>query len=134
MGATVTRQAVASLADVVIQGGALAFLYGYLLRALGADKVGLWAVVFSIAAIGRGADLGLSRGLIRFVPLQTDDPLRSPDLVDSAVVGTMVLLAPVCLVSAAALWFVIPFSVHSSLHEAQALIPWALVLLAVMTM
>ena len=134
MGATVTRQAVASLADVVIQGVALAFLYGYLLRALGADQVGLWAVVFSIAAIGRGADLGLSRGLIRYLPLQTDDPRRSPDLVDSAVVGTLVLLAPLCLVSAAALWFVMPLTIHSSLHDAQALVPWALVLLAAMTM
>lgn len=134
MGATVTRQAVASLVDVVIQGVALAFLYGYLLRALGADQVGLWAVVFSIAAIGRGADLGLSRGLIRYLPLQTDDPRRSPDLVDSAVVGTLVLLAPLCLVSAAALWFVMPLTIHSSLRDAQALVPWALVLLAAMTM
>jgi O-antigen/teichoic acid export membrane protein len=134
MGATVTRQAVASLADVVIQGVALAFLYGYLLRALGADQVGLWAVVFSIAAVGRGADLGLSRGLIRYLPLQTDDPRRSPDLVDSAVVGTLVLLVPLCLVSAAALWFVMPLTIHGSLHDAQALVPWALVLLAAMTM
>jgi O-antigen/teichoic acid export membrane protein len=133
MGATITRQAVASLADVVIQGVALAFLYGYLLRVLGADQVGLWAVVFSIAAIGRGADLGLSRGLIRYLPLQTDHPRRSPDLVDSAVVGTLVLLAPLCLVSAAALWFVMPLTVHN-LHDAQALVPWALVLLAAMTM
>lgn len=134
MHPTVTRQAIASLADVVIQGVALAFLYGYLLRALGSDQVGLWAVVFSIAAIGRGADLGLSRGLIRYLPLQTNDPRRSPDLVDTAVVGTLVLLAPLGLVSAAALWFLIPLSVHGSLHDAQALIPWALVLLAVMTM
>ncbi|WP_035677569.1 oligosaccharide flippase family protein [Bradyrhizobium liaoningense] len=134
MRATVTRQAIASLADVVIQGVALAFLYGYLLRSLGSDQVGLWAVVFSIAAIGRGADLGLSRGLIRYLPLQTDAPRRSPDLVDSAVVGTLVLLAPLGLVSAAALWFLIPLSVQASVHEAQALVPWALVLLAVMTM
>jgi O-antigen/teichoic acid export membrane protein len=37
-------------------------------------------------------------------------------------------------VSAAALWFVMPLTIHSSLQDAQALVPWALVLLAAMTM
>jgi O-antigen/teichoic acid export membrane protein len=32
------------------------------------------------------------------------------------------------------LWFGMPLTIHSSLHDAQALVPWALVLLAAMTM
>lgn len=129
MSATQSRQAYLLVLDVGLQGVALAVLYGFVLRVLGAEYLGIWAIVMSIAVAGRVADLGLSRGLVRFVPLEEGTPHRVNALIDAAVVGTFIMAVPTVLLAGTALWFGLPMFLEGDFELAKDLVPWTLVFL-----
>ena len=134
MPKSIARQAFLSVCDVAIQGISLLLLYAFLIRTLSIPELGVWAIVSSGAAVGRAWDLGLGRGLIRYVPQQSSEPVRVAQLFDSAVAGSILVIIPVVMMAALALWLGLPLAFSERLADAMDLVPWALGLLAAMLM
>lgn len=160
MTASVKTQTLLTAGDVLLQGVALFVLYAFLLRVVGAEILGVWAIVFSVASAGKFIDIGLGRGLIRYIPLvsRTAAPVTDPDdggpmgansllagttedvsgstpsrLLDAALVGTAALLIPIVVIAGAALYTAVPYLTAGRAADAMELVPWAVVLLAVGT-
>ena len=57
----------ATLAQTIVLGGTLFFLYRYLLDVLGPEKLGVWSVVLASTSMTKIANLGLSGSVVKFV-------------------------------------------------------------------
>lgn len=62
----VARNVVFTVANAVGSGISLFFLYRYLLTTLGAEQVGVWAVVAAIASVSKLSELGFAGGAVKY--------------------------------------------------------------------
>jgi len=126
----IARNAVASVAQVVISALILFLLYRAILEMLGVERLGIWSVVLATASASRIAELGLSASVTRFVA-----KYRAQG--DEEAVGYVVQTAAL---SIAILLVVILFPVYSLLNvlfeqlfsdevlgEARMLLPYAMI-------
>ena len=73
----------------------LLFLYGVLLRTLGPDTLGLWSLVLATTSVSRLAELGFSRGVVKFVAQHyaRKDREQAALTIETSVVSMAVLMA-----------------------------------------
>lgn len=64
------RNASLAALQVVAVSCTLLLVYHYLVRRLGVEAIGVWAVVFALTAFGRVVDVGFSQGVTRFVAVE----------------------------------------------------------------
>jgi O-antigen/teichoic acid export membrane protein len=124
------RNALASIAQVIISAGILFELYRFLIRQLGAEQIGVWSLVLASTAVARLADLGLGAGVIKSVA--GDIGSRAPDSAARTVGMTVLLMALglglVCVVLYPLLWkFLVDLvPTAEALGPARELLPYAL--------
>lgn len=70
-------------------------LYFFLIRVLGAEKVGLWSLVLATASAASLGGLGLSGGMVKFVSkyLALDDPGKAAACLETGAISVAVLIA-----------------------------------------
>lgn len=128
--ATPSRNAAASVAQVVISALIMFLLYRALLRMLGAERLGIWSVVLATASASRIGDLGLSASVTRFVAKYR---ARGDDEAAGCVVQTAALSVAALLGCALFLAYPLLHLLFERLFAGQALIesrhllPYALV-------
>ncbi|UCF19436.1 MAG: oligosaccharide flippase family protein, partial [Gemmatimonadota bacterium] len=115
--------------QVCVVGGSLFFLYHYLVRAIGIEKVGIWAIVLASTSVGRVANLGFAGSVVKFVAkyaAQGEHDSVSKILQTTLItIATVVGLALFLLYPAAVA--VLPKLVESwAVDDALSLLPWAL--------
>ena len=61
------KNAAMAVLQVIVLGGILFFLYRFLLRSIGVEKMGIWSLVLASTSLTRVANLGLSGSVVKFV-------------------------------------------------------------------
>lgn len=56
-----------SAVQTVVSAALLFFLYRFLLKQLGAEQLGIWAIVLASTSVGRLTDMGLAGAIVKFV-------------------------------------------------------------------
>ncbi len=91
--------AVVSAVQVIVVGGAFFLLYPFLLRSLGEDLFGVWAVVLATTSASAIANLGLAGSTLKFVAqyLARDEQAYVDTLIQTALLtigGVLLVLLP----------------------------------------
>ena len=126
----VIRNAGMTIAQVMVSGVILFFLYRYLLNTIGVAKLGVWSVVMATASTSRMSELGLSGSVVKFVAKYRArlDVLRVSEVIQTAVISTAILLGVMLgLLFPFFSWllkFVIP---ASDLADGLAILPYMLI-------
>ena len=63
---SVSRNAVMAVVQAVTTGGVLFLFYRYLLKAIGPEQVGVWAVVLATASTSRISEMGFTGSAVKF--------------------------------------------------------------------
>lgn len=61
------RNASLTVAQVMLSAIFLFTVYKYLLKAIGAEQMGIWSIVMALSSVARSTDLGFAGGMTRFV-------------------------------------------------------------------
>lgn len=126
----VIRNAGMTIAQVMVSGVILFFLYRYLLNTIGVAKLGVWSVVMATASASRMSELGLSGSVVKFVAKYRArlDVFRVSEVIQTAVISTAILLGVMLgLLFPFFSWllkFVIP---SSDLADGLAILPYTLI-------
>lgn len=131
----ISKNIVATVAQVVVTGVVFFVLYRYLYDRLGVEQIGVWSLVLAATAVSRIGELGLSAGVVRFVAqaFGRGDAQRAADVVQTVALTLGVLMATLLMVCyplvALVLGYFLP--VHG-IPAALGILPYAMVSLWVM--
>lgn len=127
----VLLNALASAAQVVVNGIVLFFLFRFLLDTIGVDDFGVWAVVLATTSMNHIANLGFSGSAVKFVAKYRalDDPDRVDKVVQTSIVSLALFLVPVLAAAYPILFWLLGLIIEpaSKLPAAQSILPYALI-------
>lgn len=126
----VVRSASFAAAQVIVGGVVLFFLYGYLLRQLGPELMGVWAAVLGVSSISRISELGLSAGMVKFVSqyLSRHDHKSAGLAIQTALISVGALFAVVLFTFYPAVEWILRKAIPAlMILPALEILPWALV-------
>lgn len=112
-----------------VSGVILFVQYRYLLRTLGAEKLGIWSIVLATASASRISELGLAGSVTRFVAryLGCGEQVQAAVVVETAVLTIAAVLGVTLLIVYPGLaWIIAYVFPPRALGDAYALLPLAL--------
>jgi len=125
-----SKNAIASVAQVVISAFILFELYRFLMRHLGVEQIGVWSLVMASTAIARLSEFGLGGGVVKFVAgdLGGQQTERATRTISMAVVAIAGVVGAACLALYPVLQVMLAKIVTDPvmLTPANALLPYAL--------
>lgn len=131
----ISKNVVATVAQVVVSGVVFFILYRYLYDRLGVEQIGVWSLVLAATSISRIGDLGLSAGVVRFVAqaLGRGDTQRAADVVQTVALTLGLFMAILLLVGYPLfVWALGYFLPAHGVPIALSILPYALMSLWVM--
>ena len=123
------RNAAMAVAQVLVSGIVLFLLYRYLLRALGPERIGIWAIVLASASASRISELGFSGSAVKFTAryLARGEPGKAAEVIQTTAVTIGAVLACVLALGYGVLvWLVGKLIPAASVPAALAILPHAL--------
>lgn len=118
-----------SVAQALTVGAVYFFLFRFVLRQLGVDKLGVWSIVLATTSVGQVANLGLSGGVVKFVAsyLARNDRRAVCEIIQTATLS----IAAVTGVAALALfpiarWVIVMILPETQHYDAIAILPYSL--------
>lgn len=118
-----------SILQVAISGLTVFFLYRYLLDTIGADRLGIWALVLAASGTVQAANLGMSGSIIKHIA--DYEAQKNPEKIGLAVqtaalsIGAFGLLFALALLPTADYYFRFSLS-KNDYHDAMSILPQAL--------
>lgn len=87
------KDSFASILEQLVVGATFFVLYGYLIRVVGAEQLGVWSLVMVSVNLGQLANLGIASGLIRSVAKSEGDGDRDATVaaIDTALLLTLAI-------------------------------------------
>ncbi len=122
--------AVTTSAQVIASAAILFFLYRFLIRAIGMERLGIWSLVLATTSIVALAHQGFSTSIIKFVAKYAarKESLNISQLIQTAAISAAVAVGAIAMalypIARWILAFVIP---RPRLFEAYVILPFALV-------
>ena len=119
-----------SIVQVIISGILLFILYKFLLKTLGSELFGLWALILGLTSVSQIADFGFSASLTKFVAKYDSlkDEVKISRLTQTAVVSTAVSSFVVLLAIYPLIKFLLLRTVNPEFADiAQKIIPLSLI-------
>ncbi|ESQ89442.1 oligosaccharide flippase family protein [Asticcacaulis benevestitus] len=123
------KNTIFSIAEVVLNGIGLFFIYKNVVSSLGVKMLGVWSLVLATTAFGRLADVGISAGLARFVAreLAKDNPDAVTTYVQTAMISVAGIMGILTLIAYWPIYFALKIALSGSeLELARSIIPFAL--------
>jgi O-antigen/teichoic acid export membrane protein len=130
------KNALFSVAQVVLSAFVLFEFYRLLTRHLGVDDIGLWSLVMASTAVARMSEFGLGGGVVKFVAgdIGAGKPGQAARTVAMAVVMVAPVVSMACIALYPALESVLGHAVpEHAIPAALALLPYALAALVAAT-
>jgi O-antigen/teichoic acid export membrane protein len=121
--------AVTTSAQVVASAAILFFLYRFLIRSIGMERLGIWSLVLATTSIVALAHQGFSTSIIKFVAKYAarEERLNVSLLIQTAAISAAVAVAAIAIalypIARWILSFVVP---RPNLFDAYAILPFAL--------
>jgi O-antigen/teichoic acid export membrane protein len=96
---SVSRNAVMAVVQAVTTGGVLFLFYRYLLKAIGPEQVGVWAVVLATASTSRISEMGFTGSAVKFTAkyVARGEPNQAAEVVQTTYITIGVLV--VCVLA-----------------------------------
>ena len=127
----VLRNTVVAALQAVVTGLTLFFLYRYLLDALGAESLGVWALVLATTSTASLANLGIATSTTKFVAqyLAREQAASANKIIQTATITVALILALLLPLLLPLFSKILPFFVQSEarLPEAFLILPYALI-------
>lgn len=121
--------ALTTFAQVIGNAAVLFFLYRFLIRTIGVERLGIWSLVLATTSVVTLANQGLSTSIVKFVAKYAARE-KAEDvsaLIQTAVISTVLALIVVSAgLYPGARWVLKVVLPHASLSEAYAILPFAL--------
>ena len=97
----VAKNAVLSIAQIVVSGIVLFILYRYLLDKLGAAQLGIWSLVFATVSVSRISELGLSGSALKFVAQYRaqNNVKKASGVIQTALISIAVFMSLILLIA-----------------------------------
>lgn len=127
--ASLRKNALFSVAEVLLNGLGLFFIYKNVVSTLGVSLLGVWSLVLATTAFGRLADVGISAGLARFVAReQAKGEAGSPQsYIETGMLSVASIMGVLTLVAYWPIYFALGIALHDQqLALAREIIPYAL--------
>jgi len=125
----IRKNAIFSVAEVVLNGLALFFIYKNVVSTLGVSLLGVWSLVLATTAFGRLADVGISAGLARFVAreLAKGETGVPQHYIETGMLSVAGIMGVLTLVAYWPIYFALGIALHGhQLDLARQIIPYAL--------
>ncbi len=118
-----------AVAQVAVSGAVLFLLYRYLLRTIGAEQVGVWAVVLATASISKIGEIGLAGSAVKYTAkyLALGDKVKASEVIQTTSLAIGAVLA--CVLAAGyplVVWLLERVVPSSHIADALAIIPYAM--------
>jgi O-antigen/teichoic acid export membrane protein len=97
----ILTNAIFSVAQVLVIGGTLFFLYRFLIGTIGIERVGIWSLVLATTSVANIANLGLSGSIVKFVARYNaqNDHKTVSDAIQTASVSIAVVIALILVIA-----------------------------------
>jgi len=128
--------AIMSVVQVIVTGGALFILYRFLLNTIGIEQLGIWSVVLATTSVANIANLGLSASVVKFVAkyLARGEEKIVASVIQTSCISIGILIGLILLVAYPfANWLLSLVIPTTGLKEALSILPYALISLWIMT-
>ncbi|HEY3347132.1 MAG TPA: oligosaccharide flippase family protein [Nitrospirota bacterium] len=132
---TILLNALTSVFQVIVTGGSLFLLYGFLLKKIGVDRLGIWSVVVATTSLANVANLGFSGSVIKFVSkyLAREERGIASRIVQTALVSVTLIVGIVFIAAYPIIGLILKGVVPAGrLPEALMILPFTFVSLWVM--
>jgi O-antigen/teichoic acid export membrane protein len=129
MKSRLVTNATASVVQVLLSGAVMFLLYRFLLARLGAESLGVWAVLLATTSISRLSELGISGSVVPFVSryFAREDSARAISVIETAVLTTIVATSVLLFAAYPLIRLILGLVLPSSqLPIALSLLPYAL--------
>jgi len=136
MKETLKRNGIFSLLQVLVTGVAYFFLYKYLLASVGAELLGVWALVLASVSSARLSDLGFSSSVVKFVAKYKakGDVLKAGEITETALITVFSVILIVSLLVYYPIQVILGYLVpEEKISFALLLLPYALTSLCINT-
>ncbi|MDP1663610.1 MAG: oligosaccharide flippase family protein [Methylobacter sp.] len=129
-GNRLTRNAIMAVAQVVVSGGVLFLLYRYLLRTIGSEQVGIWAIVLATVSASRISEMGFTGSAVKYTAkyIARGDKNKASEVIQTTAVTIGVVLA--CVLAGGyplITWMMGKLIPLQHISDALAILPYALV-------
>lgn len=127
---SVTRNAGMAVIQTLVSGGALFLLYRYLLREIGSDQVGVWAIVLATASASRISEMGFAGSAVKFTAqyIARGESDRAAEIIQTTVITIGLMLAGMLAIGYPVILLLMAKIVPAGhLRAAYAILPYALV-------
>jgi O-antigen/teichoic acid export membrane protein len=126
---TVFLNALTTSLQVIASAAILFFLYRFLIRSIGMERLGIWSLVLGTTSIVALAHQGFSTSIVKFVAMHSarEDPAEVSLLIQTAIISAALLVAVIAAgLYPVARWVLALVVPRASLAEAVAILPFAL--------
>lgn len=128
-GEQISRNAKWAIAQTIISAVVLFVLYRFLLNELGAEKLGLWALILASTSLAKIGELGFSSATLRFVGkyVGASQPDAAAEILETALLSIALPFAMLLAIAVPSIGFILSWFVPEQ-HMADALVilPWAM--------
>ena len=121
--------AIMSVAQVVVISGILFVLYGFLLKTIGVENLGIWSVVLSTTSVAGIANFGLSGSVVKFVAkyVARSEGEAVAGVIQTALISIAVAGGLILLIAYPLVHFILGLVMPSnSLEKAFSILPYAI--------
>lgn len=118
-----------AVAQTIVVGITLFFLYSYLLQVLGSEKLGMWSLILASTSLARVANLGLSGSAVKFVAKYAarNDLEAVSQVLQTTLITVGLAMAVVLLVFYSLAPSILAlFMENSAMKDALSILPYAL--------
>ncbi len=115
--------------QVAITSCVLFFLYGYLLKRLGAEALGVWTLLMAATSLANISNLGLAGSLVTFVSKYqaTNDNANTVSAIETTILTLALFLGAVGLILWPIVYYVLDWLIPSNrIIEARAILPYSM--------
>lgn len=125
----IRKNSIYSVAEVLLNGLGLFFIYKNVVSTLGVSLLGVWSLVLATTAFGRLADVGISAGLARFVAreLAKGEAGAPQGYIETGMLSVAAIMGLLALVAYWPVYFALGIALHGhQLDLAREIVPYAL--------
>src|ERR1017187_7466931 len=129
-GNRLTRNAIMAVAQVLVSGGVLFLLYRYLLRTIGPEQMGIWAIVLATASASRISEMGFTGSAVKYTAkyIARGEKDKASEVIQTTAITIGVVLA--CVLAGGyplIAWLMGKLIPAAHISDALAILPYALV-------
>ncbi len=125
-----TRNATMAVIQALVSGVTLFLLYRYLLHEIGAEHVGIWAIVLATASASRISEMGFTGSALKYTAqyIARGEPGKASVVIQTTVITIAVVLSVVLAISYPAIVWVMPkFISAGQIQSAFDILPYAII-------